>query len=160
MGKTGKRGNNQTISKHDGGHGLRLSKSGKSRKSRERKRRKPLKRQQPERKEKYRDCQCRANRKQHQKLSKLSARHDTQRQTPTPLWQYRHRHYRHGLPVSIDLAPQCRSIAKFHAASFSLFVSVIWSLMTISNFHCANVLQIIRQQIRMQCQSPNIGFAQ
>src|SRR5262245_15181457 len=41
---------------------------------------KPLKRQQPERKEKYRERQCRANREQHHKLSKLSARHDTQRQ--------------------------------------------------------------------------------
>src|ERR1700745_2753336 len=55
------------------------SNRGKPRKSRERKQRKPLKRQQPERKEKYRERQCRANRKQHHKLSKLSARHDTQR---------------------------------------------------------------------------------
>jgi hypothetical protein len=55
------------------------SNQGKPRKSRERKRRKPLKRQQPERKEKYRERQCRANRKQHHKLSNLSARHDTQR---------------------------------------------------------------------------------
>jgi hypothetical protein len=52
----------------------------KTRKSRERKRSKRLKRQQPERKEKYRECQCRANRKQHYKLSKPSARHDRQRQ--------------------------------------------------------------------------------
>src|SRR6516225_7111205 len=55
------------------------SNQGKPRKSRERKQRKPLKRQQPERKEKYRERQCRANRKQYHKLSKLSARHDTQR---------------------------------------------------------------------------------
>jgi hypothetical protein len=53
--------------------------SGKPRKSRERKRRKPLERQQPERKKKYRERQCRADRKQHHKLSNLSARHDTQR---------------------------------------------------------------------------------
>ena len=51
-------------------------KSEKSRKSRERKRSKRLIRQQPERKEKYRERQCRANRKQHYKLSKPSARHD------------------------------------------------------------------------------------
>src|SRR5215813_1356702 len=55
-------------------------KSEKSRKSRERKRSKRLIRQQPERKEKYRERQCRANRKQHYKLSKPSARHDMQRQ--------------------------------------------------------------------------------
>src|SRR5262245_57873000 len=55
--------------------------SGKSRKSRERKRRKPLKRQQPECKEKYRERQRPANRKQHHNLSKLRARHDTQRRT-------------------------------------------------------------------------------
>jgi NAD-dependent SIR2 family protein deacetylase len=55
-------------------------KSEKPRKSRERKRSKRLKRQQPERKEKYRERQCRANRKQHHKLSKPSARHDIQRQ--------------------------------------------------------------------------------
>jgi len=41
---------------------------------------KRLKRQQPERKEKYRERQCQANRKQHYKLSKPSARHDVQRQ--------------------------------------------------------------------------------
>src|SRR6516165_10737584 len=51
-------------------------KSERPRKSRERKRSKRLKRQQPERKEKYRERQCRANRKQHYKLSKPSARHD------------------------------------------------------------------------------------
>src|SRR5215471_21842001 len=56
-------------------------KSEKPRKSRERKRSKRLKRQQPERKEKYRERQCRANRKQHYKLSKPSARHNMQRQT-------------------------------------------------------------------------------
>ena len=39
-------------------------------------RRKPLERQQPERKEKYRERQCRADRQQHQKLSDLNARHD------------------------------------------------------------------------------------
>jgi hypothetical protein len=50
-------------------------KSEKPRKSRERKRSKRVKRQQPECKEKYRECQCRANRKQHHKLSKPSARH-------------------------------------------------------------------------------------
>ena len=55
-------------------------KSEKPRKSWERKRSKRLKRQQPERKEKYRKRQCRANRKQHHKLSKPSARHDMQRQ--------------------------------------------------------------------------------
>src|SRR5262245_19179186 len=55
-------------------------KSEKSRKSRERKRSKRLIRQQPERKEKYHERQCRANRKQHYKLSKPSARHDMQRQ--------------------------------------------------------------------------------
>src|SRR5215472_10381543 len=55
-------------------------KSEKPRKSRERKRSKRLKRQQPERKEKYRERQCRANRKQHHKLSKPSAKHDMQRQ--------------------------------------------------------------------------------
>ncbi len=60
--------------------GLPDKKSGNPRKSRERKRSKRLKRQQPERKEKYRKRQCRANRKQHHKLSKLSARHDMQRQ--------------------------------------------------------------------------------
>src|SRR5260370_6005836 len=60
--------------------GLPDKKSGNPRKSRERKRSKRLKRQQPERKEKYRKRQCRANRKQHNKLSKLSARHDMQRQ--------------------------------------------------------------------------------
>jgi hypothetical protein len=59
---------------------FRWEKSGKPRKSRERKRRKSLKRQQPERKEKYRERQCRANRKQDHKLSKPSARHD---ETPT-----------------------------------------------------------------------------
>src|SRR5262245_7719261 len=47
-----------------------------SRKSREKKSGKWLVRQQPERKEKYRERQCRANRKQHYKLSKPSARHD------------------------------------------------------------------------------------
>src|SRR6516165_7860538 len=52
----------------------------KSRKSRERKRSKRLKRHQPERKEKYLERHCRANRKQHYKLSKPSARHDMQRQ--------------------------------------------------------------------------------
>jgi hypothetical protein len=80
--------------RHDGNSGRRVaaalselaqelkqqrSNQGKPRKSRERKQRKPLKRQQPERKGKYRERQCRANRKQHHKLSKLSARHDTQR---------------------------------------------------------------------------------
>ena len=50
-------------------------KSEKPRKSRERKRSKRVKRQQPECKEKYRECQCRANRKQDHKLSKPSARH-------------------------------------------------------------------------------------
>src|SRR5262249_4161925 len=50
------------------------------RKSRQRKPSKRLKRQQPERKEKYRERQCRANRKQHHKLSKPSTRHDMQRQ--------------------------------------------------------------------------------
>src|SRR5262249_4697997 len=55
-------------------------KSEKPRKSRERKRSKRLIRQQPERKEKYRERQCRANRKQHYNLSKPSARHDMQRQ--------------------------------------------------------------------------------
>src|SRR5260221_1585327 len=60
--------------------GLPDKKSGNPRKSRERKRSKRLKRQQPERKEKYRECQCRANRKKHHKLSKPSARHDMQRQ--------------------------------------------------------------------------------
>jgi hypothetical protein len=53
------------------------SNQGEPRKSGGRKRRKPLKRQQPERKGKYRNRQCRANRKQHHKLSKLSVRHDT-----------------------------------------------------------------------------------
>src|SRR5262250_635996 len=48
-------------------------KSEKSRKSRERKRSKRPIRQ---RKEKYRERECRANRKQHYKLSKPSARHD------------------------------------------------------------------------------------
>src|SRR5262249_60768848 len=47
-----------------------------SRKSREKKSGKWLVRQQPERKEKYRERQCRANRRQHYKLSKPSARHD------------------------------------------------------------------------------------
>src|SRR5262245_12781681 len=51
-------------------------KSEKPRKSGERKWSKRLKRQQPESKEKYRERQCRANRKQHHKLSKPSARHD------------------------------------------------------------------------------------
>ena len=55
-------------------------KSERPRKSRERKRSKRLKRQQPEREEKYRERQCQANRKQHYKLSKPSARHDVQRQ--------------------------------------------------------------------------------
>jgi len=55
-------------------------KSEKPRKSRERKWSKRLKRQQPECKEKYRKRQCRTNRKQHYKLSKPNARHDTQRQ--------------------------------------------------------------------------------
>src|SRR6478672_10500626 len=53
------------------------SNQGEPRKSGGRKRRKPLKRQQPERKGKYRNRQCRAKRKQHHKLSKLSVRHDT-----------------------------------------------------------------------------------
>ena len=52
-------------------------KSEKSRKSRERKRSKRPIRQ---RKEKYRERECRANRKQHYKLSKPSARHDMLRQ--------------------------------------------------------------------------------
>jgi hypothetical protein len=47
-----------------------------SRKSREKKSGKWLVRQQPERKEKHRNGQRRANRKQHYKLSKPSARHD------------------------------------------------------------------------------------
>jgi hypothetical protein len=50
---------------------------GKRRKFRKRKRRKPIERQQPECKEKHRNSQRRANHEQHPKLSKLSARHDT-----------------------------------------------------------------------------------
>jgi hypothetical protein len=53
-------------------------KAEKPRKAREGKRSKRLKRQQPERKGKYRERQCRANREQHRKLSKPSARHDMQ----------------------------------------------------------------------------------
>src|SRR5215831_15323012 len=64
---------------HDGGYTPRLS-LGKRRKFRKRRRKNYLKRQQPERKEKYRERQCRANRKQHPDLSKLSVRHDMQRQ--------------------------------------------------------------------------------
>src|SRR5262249_59700086 len=41
---------------------------------------KRLKRHQPERMEKYRERQGRANRKQHHKLTKPSARHDMQRE--------------------------------------------------------------------------------
>jgi hypothetical protein len=51
-----------------------LSRSEKPRKSRERKRSKCLKRQQPERREKYRERHYRGNRKQHHKLSKPSAK--------------------------------------------------------------------------------------
>jgi hypothetical protein len=53
--------------------GLAVVQSGKPRKSWERKRGKRLKRQQPERKEKYRERHYRANPKQHHKLSKPSA---------------------------------------------------------------------------------------
>jgi len=56
------------------------------RKSRQRKPSKRLKRQQPERKEKYRERQCRANRKQHHKFSKPSTRHDMQRQRSDALF--------------------------------------------------------------------------
>src|SRR4029077_8383229 len=52
----------------------RTNQSGKPRKSWERKRSKRLKRQQPERKEKYRERHYRANPKQHRKLSKPSAK--------------------------------------------------------------------------------------
>src|SRR6516225_3460033 len=51
-----------------------------SRKSRQKKRGKWLLRHQPERKEKYRKRQCRANHEQHHQLSKLSATHDVQHQ--------------------------------------------------------------------------------
>jgi len=62
----------------DGGHAVRqrLGKRGKFRKGR---RGNHIKRQQPERKEKYRKRQCPANRKQHPDLFELSVRHDTQR---------------------------------------------------------------------------------
>src|SRR5262249_14962039 len=52
----------------------------KTQETRQRKPSKRLKRQEPERKEKYRERQGRANRKQHHKLSKPSTRHDMQRQ--------------------------------------------------------------------------------
>src|SRR5262249_60009567 len=51
-----------------------------SRKSRQKKRGKWLLRHQPERKEKHRKRQCRANHEQHYQLSKLSATHDVQHQ--------------------------------------------------------------------------------
>src|SRR5262245_21541173 len=68
------------ISTLDGGHTIRLC-LGKRRKFRKRRRKNDLKRQQPERKGKYRKRQCRANRKQHPDLSELSVRHDNA--TPT-----------------------------------------------------------------------------
>src|SRR5919204_3819117 len=54
--------------------GLAVVQSGEPRKSWERKRSKRLKRQQPERKEKYRERHYRPNPKQHHKLSKPSAK--------------------------------------------------------------------------------------
>ena len=85
------------------------------------KRDKWLLRQQPERKEKHRDGQRRANHEQRHELSKLSARHDTQRQacltpmhsTASAVIARRDLYGLMGETLALELLPYCGSDARF-----------------------------------------------